>query len=178
MADQNVVTVEGNLTRDAVLIEKEGRVPVSLLRIACNRRRKNRSTGAWEDHPRFFNVKVYGPAAKGAAAFVKGKKVLVKGYLDSYTKGEGAGRHDVVSIVAGNAPDGITLVQKAGKRSQSGESEGEAASNAVPAPTVTASDSGDSSKPSAGSRTKTSKKGKSTKSKGTKSKGTKSKARS
>ncbi len=168
MADKNVLTVEGNLTRDAVLIEKDGRVPVSLLRIACNRRRKNRSTGAWEDHPRFFNVKVYGTGAKEASTFFKGQKVLVKGYLDSYTKGAGTERHDVVSIVAGNAPDGITLVQKAGE-----QSEASAASDAEPVPATA-----DSSKPSAGSRTKTSTKGKSTKGKSTKGKSTKSKARS
>ena len=161
MADKNVLTVEGNLTRDAVLIEKDGRVPVSLLRVACNRRRKNRSTGAWEDHPRFFNVKAYGPAATEAATFAKGQKVLVnEGYLDSYTKGAGTERHDVVSIVAGNAPDGITLVQKAGE-----QSEASAASDAESVPAAA-----DSSKPSAGSRTKASTKGKSTKSKSTKSK--------
>jgi single stranded DNA-binding protein len=154
MADANKVTVEGNLTRDPVLIEKEGRVPVSLLRVACNRRRKNRQTEVWEDHPRFFNVKVYGPGAKEAATFVKGQKVLVKGYLDSYTKGEGDERHDVVSIVAGSTPDGITRVQKA-----SGQSEASTASDAEPVPAAKAS-----SKPSAG--------------KSTKSKSTKSKARS
>jgi single stranded DNA-binding protein len=160
MADKNVVTVEGNLTRDAVLIEKEGRTPVSLLRVACNRSRKNRRTGDWENHPRFFDVKVYGPGAKEASTFVKSQKVLVNGYLDSYTKGEGDGRHDVVSIVAGNGPDGITLVQKAGE-----QSEASAASDAEPTPATA-----DSSKPSAGSRTKTSTKGKSTKGKSTKSK--------
>jgi single-strand DNA-binding protein len=155
MADANKVTVEGNLTRDPVLIEKEGRVPVCLGRIACNRRRKNRQTEVWEDHPRFFDVKVYGPAATEAATFVKGQKVLVNGYLDSYTKGDGDGRHDVVTIVAGNGPDGITRVQKAGE-----QSEASAASDAEPTPATP-----DSSKPSAGSRTKTSTKGKSTKSK-------------
>jgi single stranded DNA-binding protein len=165
MADQNVVTVEGNLTRDAVLIEKEGRVPVSLLRIACNRRRKNRSTGAWEDHPRFFNVKVYGSGAKEASTFVKGQKVLVKGYLDSYTKGEGAERHDVVSIVAGNTPDGITLVPKTSKQSRAAASEGEAASSAVPAPTATASGKSSRARKSAGSRKSTSGKADSNKSK-------------
>ena len=161
MADKNVVTVEGNLTRDAVLIEKEGRTPVSLLRVACNRSRKNRRTGDWEKHPRFFGVKVYGPAATEAATFVKGQKVLVnEGYLDSYTKGEGDGRHDVVSIVAGNGPDAITRVQKAGE-----QSEGSTASDAEPTPAAA-----DSSKPSAPSRTKASTKGKSTKGKSTKSK--------
>jgi single stranded DNA-binding protein len=168
MADKNVVTVEGNLTRDAVLIEKEGRVPVCLLRLACNRSRKNRRTGDWENHPRFFDVKVYGPGAKEASTFVKGQKVLVNGYLDSYTKGDGDGRHDVVSIVAGNAPDGITLVQKAGEESEASTASGD---ESVPA-------AADSSKPSAGSRTKASTKSKSTKSKSTKGKSTKSKARS
>jgi single-strand DNA-binding protein len=167
MADKNVVTVEGNLTRDAVLIEKEGRVPVSLLRVACNRSRKNRRTGDWENHPRFFDVKVYGPAATEAATFAKGQKVLVnEGYLDSYTKGEGDERHDVVSIVAGNAPDGITLVQKAGEQSETS-----AASDDEPTPATKASSkSGGGSKASAPSRTKTSTKGKSTKGKSTKSK--------
>jgi single stranded DNA-binding protein len=161
MADKNVVTVEGNLTRDAVLIEKEGRVPVCLLRVACNRRRKNRQTGVWEDHPRFFDVRVYGPGAKDASTFVKGQKVLVnEGYLDSYTKGEGDGRHDVVSIVAGNGPDAITRVQKAGEQSEAITASG---SESVPA-------AADSSKPSAGSRTKASTKAKSTKAKSTKSK--------
>jgi single stranded DNA-binding protein len=161
MADANKVTVEGNLTRDPVLIEKEGRVPVCLLRLACNRSRKNRRTGDWENHPRFFGVKVYGPGAKEASTFVKGQKVLVNGYLDSYTKGDGDERHDVVSIVAGNGPDGITLVQKAGE-----QSEASAASDAEPIPATKASSkSGGGSKASAGSRTKASTKGKSTKSK-------------
>ncbi len=173
MADKNTVTVEGNLTRDAVYIEKQGRTPVSLLRIACNRRRQDPTTKVWKNHPRFFDVKVYGSRATEVAAFVKGQKVRVnEGYLDSYTKGEGDGRHDVVSIVAGNAPDGITLVQKA-----SGQSDASTASDAEPTPAAKAS-----SKPSAGKSTKSkgtksSTKGKSTKA-STKGKSTKSKARS
>lgn len=158
MADKNTVTVEGNLTRDAVLIEQEGRVPVSLLRIACNRRRT-----------RFFNVKVYGAAATEAAAYVKGQKVRInEGYLDSYTKGEGDDRRDVVSIVAGNGPDGITLVQKTGE-----QSEASTVSDDEPVPAAKAS-----SKPSTGKSPKSSTKGKSTKAKSTKGKSTKSKARS
>ncbi|MFI4992828.1 MAG: single-stranded DNA-binding protein [Solirubrobacterales bacterium] len=164
MADKNAVTVEGNLTRDAVLIEKEGRTPVSLLRVACNRRRKNRATGAWEDHPRFFDIKVYGPAATEAATYAKGQKVRInEGYLDSYTKGEGDERHDVVSIVAGNGPDGITLVQRAGEQSDASEV---STSDAGPTTATKASSkSGGGSKPSAGSRTKTSTKAKNTKGK-------------
>jgi single-strand DNA-binding protein len=120
MPDKNVVIVEGNLTWDPVYFENEGRIPVCLLRIACNRRRKNRSTGAWEDHPRFFNVTVKGSRAKEVATtFAKGTKVLVNGYLDWYEKGDGDERREFVTIVAGNTPDGITIVPKAEKPSRS-----------------------------------------------------------
>lgn len=121
MADKNVVTIEGNLTKAPILIKNEGRAPVSLLRIACNWRRKNRETGAWESHPRFFAVKVYGERATEVSRYAKGEKVRInEGYLDWYEKGEGAERRDFVSIVAGNTPDGITRVPKAEKQSQAG----------------------------------------------------------
>jgi single-strand DNA-binding protein len=111
MADKNEVTIEGNLTKDPMYFENEGRVPVCLLRIACNRRRKNRDTGDWMDHPRFFDVKVFGSEADEATgAFTKGEKVLVNGYLDWYEKGEGTERREIVSIVAGNGPDAIVSV--------------------------------------------------------------------
>jgi single-stranded DNA-binding protein len=100
MADKNVVIVEGRLTMDPVYIEKEGRVPLCLLRIACNRLRQNRDTGVWEDHPRFFSVTVRSSRANEVAiTFGKGEKVLVKGYLDWYEKGEGAEHREFVTIV-------------------------------------------------------------------------------
>jgi single stranded DNA-binding protein len=114
MPDRNVVTIEGRLTRDPDLFAGEGRVPVSLLRIACNRRRQNRDTGVWEEHPRFFDVRVYGSGAEEVAfTFGKGEKVLVEeGHLDWYEKGAGAERREFVSIVARSTPDGITRVGK------------------------------------------------------------------
>jgi|SRR5271155_4206028 len=119
MADKNVVTVEGNLTKDPVYIEKEGRVPVCLLRLACNRSRRNATTKAWENHPRFFNVTVRGSRANEVAiTFGKGEKVLVEGYLEWYEKGEGAERREFVTIVAQNGPDGITRVPGAAAQSQ------------------------------------------------------------
>jgi len=122
MADKNVVNVEGNLTRDAVYIEREGRTPVSLLRIACNRSRRNPTTGNWESHPRFFDVRVYGPRATEVSTYAKGEKVLVNdGYLDWYEKGKGAERREYVTIVAANTPDGITRVLKAEAQPQAGE---------------------------------------------------------
>jgi single-stranded DNA-binding protein len=122
MADQNVVTVEGNLTKAPVLIEKEGRKPVSLLRIACNRSRLNPTTEAWENHPRFFDVKVYGPKAIEVSSYAKGEKVRInEGYLDWYEKGKGAERREYVSIVAAGTSDGITRVPKAAAQSEAGK---------------------------------------------------------
>jgi single-stranded DNA-binding protein len=121
MSDKNVVTVEGNLTKAPVLIEKQGRKPVCLLRIACNRSRKNSTTGAWENHPRFFEVKVYGPKTTEVSTYAKGEKVLgEEGYLDWYEKGEGEERREYVSIVAANTPDGITRVPKPEEQAQAG----------------------------------------------------------
>jgi hypothetical protein len=61
---------------------------------------------------------VYGPGAEQASTFVKGQKLLVNGYLNSYTKGEGAERREYVTIVAANTQDGITRVVKAEEQSQ------------------------------------------------------------
>jgi single-stranded DNA-binding protein len=124
MADKNVVTVQGNLTRDAVYIEKEGHTPVSLLHIACNRCRRNPATGDWERYARFFDVRVYGPLATQASTYAKGEKVLVKeeGYLDSYTKE----RRGYITIVAAKAADGITRVPKAEEQSQASTGSDEA----------------------------------------------------
>ena len=121
MTDKNVVTVEGNLTKAPVLIEKDGRTPVSLLRLACNRSRLNPTTKAWESHPRFFDVKVYGAKATEVSRYAKGEKVLInEGYLDWYEKGKGAERREFVSIVAANTPDGITRVPKPEEQAQAG----------------------------------------------------------
>ncbi len=122
MHDENVVTIEGNLTNAPVLIEREGRTPLCLLRIACNRSRLNPKTGEWENHPRFFEGKVYGPRATEVSTYAKGQKVRInEGYLDWYEKGKGAERREYVSIVAANTPDGIKLVPKAEAQPQANE---------------------------------------------------------
>jgi single stranded DNA-binding protein len=122
MSDKNVVTVEGNLTKASVLIEREGRTPVCLLRLACNRSRLNPKTGEWENHPRFFDVKVYGAKATEVSTYAKGEKVRInEGYLDWYEKGKGAERREFMSIIAADTPDGITRVVKDDGQAQAGE---------------------------------------------------------
>jgi single-stranded DNA-binding protein len=117
MADRNVVAIEGNIVWEPVYIENEGRVPITLMRIACNRRRLDRTTGEWKDAPRYFNLIVKGDRAKEVATtFVKGEKVLVNGYLDWYEKGEGDEHREFVTIVVRNTDDGITSLCKPGKQ--------------------------------------------------------------
>ena len=52
MAGTNInrVIITGNLTRDPELRSTNSNVVCSL-RVACNGRRKNQSTGEWEDQP-------------------------------------------------------------------------------------------------------------------------------
>ncbi len=62
MAGSNInrVIITGNLTADPELRSLPSGTSVCKLRIACNGRRKNGSTGQWEDDPNFFNVTVWG----------------------------------------------------------------------------------------------------------------------
>ena len=53
------------------------------LRIACNTRRKNASTGEWEDKPNYFNVTVWGAQGENAARYLsKGRPVAIDGRLE------------------------------------------------------------------------------------------------
>ena len=52
----NRVVLTGNLTSDPELRSLPSGSSVCKLRVACNTRRKNGSTGEWEDKPNYFNV--------------------------------------------------------------------------------------------------------------------------
>ena len=53
------------------------------LRVACNTRRKNGSTGEWEDKPNYFNITVWGAQGENAARYlVKGRPVAIDGRLE------------------------------------------------------------------------------------------------
>ena len=53
------------------------------LRVACNTRRKNGSTGEWEDKPNYFDVKVWGAQGENCQRFLsKGRPVAVQGRLE------------------------------------------------------------------------------------------------
>ena len=85
MAGTNInrVVLTGNLTRDPELRATGGGTSVCSLRLAVNTRRKNNSTGAWEEKPNYFDVTVWGAQGENCARFLsKGRPVAVDGRLE------------------------------------------------------------------------------------------------
>jgi len=79
----NRVVMTGNLTADPELRSLPSGTSVCSLRIACNTRRKNNSTGEWEDKPNYFNVTVWGAQGENAARYLsKGRPVAIDGRLE------------------------------------------------------------------------------------------------
>jgi single-strand DNA-binding protein len=79
----NRVIITGNLTRDPELRSTASGTSVCSLRVACNTRRKDQSTGDWVDKPNFFDVTVWGAQGENCARFLaKGRPVAVDGRLE------------------------------------------------------------------------------------------------
>ena len=56
---------------------------VCSLRVACNTRRKDQSTGEWDDKPNYFDVTVWGAQGENCARFLaKGRPVAIDGRLE------------------------------------------------------------------------------------------------
>ena len=99
----NRVVMTGNLTADPELRSLPSGMSVCSLRIACNTRRKNQSTGEWEDKPNYFNVTVWGAQGENAARFLsKGRPVAIDGRLEwrEWDATDGSGKRQAVEIVA------------------------------------------------------------------------------
>ena len=79
----NRVVLTGNLTRDPELRSLPSGMSVCSLRVACNTRRKNNSSGEWEDKPNYFDVTVWGAQGENCARFLaKGRPVAIDGRLE------------------------------------------------------------------------------------------------
>jgi single-strand DNA-binding protein len=101
----NRVILTGNLTRDPELrsIPSSGN-SVCSLRVACNTRRKDNSTGDWVDKPNYFDVTIFGRQGENAAQYLsKGRPVAIDGRLEwrEWQDKEGNNRQSV-EIVADN----------------------------------------------------------------------------
>ena len=132
----NRVVLTGNLTADPDLRGLPSGTSVCKLRVACNTRRKNNSTGEWEDKPNYFDVTVWGAQGENCARFLsKGRPVAVDGRLEwrEWETQEGHKRQ-AVDIIAES-------VQFLGGRDEAAGGNGFAASG--PARSDIPTDSGD-----------------------------------
>src|SRR6266567_1198941 len=79
----NRVIMTGNLTADPELRALPSGTSVCKLRLACNTRRKNSSTGEWDDKPNYFDIVVWGAQGENAARYLsKGRPVAIDGRLE------------------------------------------------------------------------------------------------
>jgi single-strand DNA-binding protein len=79
----NRVIITGNLTADPELRSLPSGTSVCKLRVACNTRRKDNSTGEWVDKPNYFDVTVWGAQGENCARYLsKGRPVAVDGRLE------------------------------------------------------------------------------------------------
>ncbi|HEY1687341.1 MAG TPA: single-stranded DNA-binding protein [Solirubrobacteraceae bacterium] len=111
----NRVVITGNLTRDPELRALPSGSSVCQLRIACNTRRKNGSSGEWEDKPNYFDVTVWGAQGENCARFLaKGRPVAIDGRLEwrEWEAQDGAKRQ-AIDIIADS-------VQFLGSRDEAG----------------------------------------------------------
>jgi single-strand DNA-binding protein len=93
----NRVVLTGNLTRDPEVRSTPGGLSICKLGVACNTRKKNSSTGSWEEKPNFFRVTVFGAQAENCGQYLKkGRAVAIDGRLEwSQYEVEGQKRESV-----------------------------------------------------------------------------------
>ena len=125
MSNINRVVITGNLTADPELRALPSGNSVCTLRVACNTRRKNGTTGEWEDKPNYFNVTVWGGQGENAAQYLaKGRPVAIDGRLEwrEWDVQDG-GKRQAVEIIA----DSVQFLGTAnnGDSSEAGASVGE-----------------------------------------------------
>jgi single-strand DNA-binding protein len=98
----NRVNISGNLTRDAELRASAAGTPILSLGVAVNDRRKNPSTGEWEDVPNFIDCVLFGNRATALAPYLsKGSKVAIEGKLrySTWETQEGQKRSKIEVII-------------------------------------------------------------------------------
>jgi single-strand DNA-binding protein len=97
----NRVVLTGNLTRDPELRATGNGLSVCKLGIACNTRRKNGSTGQWEEKPNYFRVTVFGAQAENCSKYLqKGRPVAIDGRLEWSQYETDGQKRESVDIIA------------------------------------------------------------------------------
>ena len=94
--------ISGNLTRDPELRHTQSGMAVMGFGVAVNERRRNQSTGEWEDHPSFVDCTMFGKRAEAVSKLLsKGAKVAVEGRLrySSWEAKDGSKRSKLEVVV-------------------------------------------------------------------------------
>src|SRR5437764_7495634 len=121
----NRVVLTGNLTKDPDARSTGNGFPICKLRLAVNTRRRNNSTGDWEDKANYFRVTVFGRQAESCGQYLKkGRAVAIDGRLEwSQYEREGQTRESI-DIIADS-------VQFLGGRDDAGNGNGNGFSSSV-----------------------------------------------
>ncbi|MDR1087857.1 MAG: single-stranded DNA-binding protein [Coriobacteriales bacterium] len=102
-ANINKVILTGNLTRDSELRALPSGSSVLSFGIAVNDRRKNSSTGDWEDVPNYINCSMFGSRAEGLHKYLlKGTKVGIDGKLRWSSWEKDGQKHSKVDVTVDN----------------------------------------------------------------------------
>lgn len=98
----NICVISGNLTRDPELRHTQSGMAVMGFGVAVNERRRNQSTGEWEDCPSFVDCTMFGNRAEAVSKLLsKGAKVAVEGKLrySSWEAKDGSKRSKLEVVV-------------------------------------------------------------------------------
>ena len=97
----NRVIITGNLTTDPELRSLPSGTSVCKLRVACNTRRKDNSTGEWVDKPNYFDVTVWGAQGENCARYLsKGRPVAIDGRLEWREWEQEGHKRQAIDIIA------------------------------------------------------------------------------
>lgn len=120
----NRVLISGNLTRDPELRSTAGGTSVLGFGVAVNDRRRNASTGEWEDYANFVDCTMFGARAEGISRYLsKGTKVCIEGKLrwSQWESKDGTGKRSKLEVIV----DEIEFVGlRASDRERIGDGEG------------------------------------------------------
>lgn len=137
MANENIVHVVGNLTRDPEMRYTPSGTTNTTFGIAVNRRWQNRQSGEWEEATSFFNVVCWRDLAEHVAeSLSKGSRAIVVGRLEqrSWDDEKTGDRRSVVEIVADEVGPSLRWasaeVTKAERRAPEAVGAGRSAPNA------------------------------------------------
>ena len=109
----NKVFISGNMSREPELRKAASGLPVLLLGMAVNDRRRNPQTDEWEDHANWVDCVMFGTRAeKVAPLLAKGSKLAIEGKLRwSQWEKDGQKRSKIEVVV-----DEIELLSRSGRQ--------------------------------------------------------------